>query len=240
MNSAMLRTLVKMPRTSSFTASNLTPYALRKAIPNSSPSIESRPRPSPKSGWLLPISSGVISSRSERFDDQSLQFQLEIIHSRPFQNNKTPSAPRASWLRLPVICAGGWCLPARRPHRRVRGWRLHVQRPCRSGDQDRGKARQPAGDGTADRHASVDRVGCGRAVDGGADLPRCRRYAKRGTAELARLGKFRFERLLRRELATIHGASAWPRRWRFVAKMPVDSMGKRRACDLAMLFDKAL
>jgi non-ribosomal peptide synthetase component F len=35
-------------------------------------------------------------------------------------------------------------------------------------------------DGTADRHASVDRVGCGRAVDGGADLPRCRRYAKRG------------------------------------------------------------
>jgi acyl-coenzyme A synthetase/AMP-(fatty) acid ligase len=60
-----------------------------------------------------------------------------------------------------------------------------------------------------------------------------------GTAELARLGKFRFERLLRRELATIHGASAWPRRWRFVAKMPVDSMGKRRASNLAVLFDKA-
>jgi acyl-coenzyme A synthetase/AMP-(fatty) acid ligase len=59
-----------------------------------------------------------------------------------------------------------------------------------------------------------------------------------GTAELARLGKLRFERLLRRELATIYGASAWPRHWRFVAHMPANPMGKRRASDLAMLFEK--
>ena len=60
-----------------------------------------------------------------------------------------------------------------------------------------------------------------------------------GAAEIARTGKFRFERLLRRELATVHGASAWPRHWRFVTNIPVDPMGKRRAGDLAMLFEKA-
>jgi acyl-coenzyme A synthetase/AMP-(fatty) acid ligase len=60
-----------------------------------------------------------------------------------------------------------------------------------------------------------------------------------GAAELARLGKFRLERLFRRELASVYGASAWPQHWRFVAYIPVDPMGKRRASDLAMLFEKA-
>lgn len=59
-----------------------------------------------------------------------------------------------------------------------------------------------------------------------------------GAVELAHLGKFRFERLLRNELAAAYGAAGWPRHWRFVANIPVDSMGKRRASDLAMLFGK--
>jgi acyl-coenzyme A synthetase/AMP-(fatty) acid ligase len=60
-----------------------------------------------------------------------------------------------------------------------------------------------------------------------------------GQGELARLGKFRFARLLRRELATMHDAAVLPRRWRFVERMPIDGMGKRRQRDiLALLEDR--
>ncbi len=56
-----------------------------------------------------------------------------------------------------------------------------------------------------------------------------------GRAELARLGKFRFQQRLRRVLARTQDAAALPRRWRFVERMPTDGMGKRRTADLLAL-----
>jgi acyl-coenzyme A synthetase/AMP-(fatty) acid ligase len=58
-----------------------------------------------------------------------------------------------------------------------------------------------------------------------------------GEAELARLGKFRFERALRRALAPTQEAAALPRRWRFVARLPIDGMGKCRAADVLALLE---
>jgi 3-hydroxymyristoyl/3-hydroxydecanoyl-(acyl carrier protein) dehydratase len=49
---------------------------------------------------------------------------------------------------------------------------------------------------------------------------------------------FHFGRRLREGLASTHSAAGLPRRWRFVDRMPVDPLGKRRACDLAALFDE--
>ena len=48
-----------------------------------------------------------------------------------------------------------------------------------------------------------------------------------GARALAELGKFRFERKLRAALATTQDPGALPRRWRFVAAIPTDAMGKR-------------
>ena len=59
-----------------------------------------------------------------------------------------------------------------------------------------------------------------------------------GQAELARLGNFRFARLLRRELAAMHDAAVLPRRWRFVERMPMDGMGKRRQRDIVALLEE--
>jgi acyl-coenzyme A synthetase/AMP-(fatty) acid ligase len=56
-----------------------------------------------------------------------------------------------------------------------------------------------------------------------------------GAAALAQQGKFRFERMLRRELAATHEPASLPRRWRFVSEIPADGMGKRRQRDLAQL-----
>jgi acyl-coenzyme A synthetase/AMP-(fatty) acid ligase len=56
-----------------------------------------------------------------------------------------------------------------------------------------------------------------------------------GKEELARRGKFRFERLLRRALLSSQDAAVLPRRWRFVERMPMDGMGKRRTADIAAL-----
>ena len=56
-----------------------------------------------------------------------------------------------------------------------------------------------------------------------------------GRDELARLGKFRFGRLLRRELANTQDGAVLPRRWRFVDHLPMDGMGKRRTADIAAL-----
>jgi acyl-coenzyme A synthetase/AMP-(fatty) acid ligase len=58
-----------------------------------------------------------------------------------------------------------------------------------------------------------------------------------GQAALAQHGKFRFERMLRRELATTHEPASLPRRWRFVREIPADSLGKRRQRDLALLLN---
>jgi acyl-coenzyme A synthetase/AMP-(fatty) acid ligase len=66
------------------------------------------------------------------------------------------------------------------------------------------------------------------------------KLAAPGASEIARLGKFRFERLLRRELAQAEDAAVLPRRWRFVETMPVDGLGKRRIGDLQALFGKAV
>lgn len=60
-----------------------------------------------------------------------------------------------------------------------------------------------------------------------------------GRAALADQGGFRFGRVLRRALAERLEPAGLPRRWRFVAALPVGVMGKRRAEDLAALFEAA-
>ena len=64
------------------------------------------------------------------------------------------------------------------------------------------------------------------------------RLTSLGENEIARLGKFRFERLLRRELAQAEDASVLPRRWRFVEAIPMDGLGKHRLADIRALFGK--
>jgi acyl-coenzyme A synthetase/AMP-(fatty) acid ligase len=59
-----------------------------------------------------------------------------------------------------------------------------------------------------------------------------------GKHALARLGKFRFERVLRSDLAFTQEAAALPRRWRFVTEIPVDAMGKRRCNELEILLER--
>lgn len=56
-----------------------------------------------------------------------------------------------------------------------------------------------------------------------------------GQNALATLGKFRFERLLRRALSKTQESAAIPRRWRFVDYLPVDAMGKRQAMTIERL-----
>ena len=60
-----------------------------------------------------------------------------------------------------------------------------------------------------------------------------------GRAELERRGPFALGRLLRRELAREFEAVVLPRRFRFVAELPRDALGKVRATDLAALFAAA-
>lgn len=59
-----------------------------------------------------------------------------------------------------------------------------------------------------------------------------------GNAEIERLGKFRFERMLRRELSSTEDLSVLPRRWRFVDSMPIDGLGKRRVRDVVALLEQ--
>jgi hypothetical protein len=58
-----------------------------------------------------------------------------------------------------------------------------------------------------------------------------------GAAELARLGAFRFGRVLRQALAARHEAAALPRRWRFVTELPVGPLGKTSRDAAERLFD---
>jgi acyl-coenzyme A synthetase/AMP-(fatty) acid ligase len=58
---------------------------------------------------------------------------------------------------------------------------------------------------------------------------------EQGQEEMVRLGKFRFERLLRGELASTQDAAVLPRRWRFVERIPTDGMGKRLGGEVAAL-----
>lgn len=59
-----------------------------------------------------------------------------------------------------------------------------------------------------------------------------------GNTEIHRLGKFRFERMLRRELSLTEDLSVLPRRWRFVDSMPMDGLGKRRVSDVVALLEQ--
>src|SRR5262249_28645009 len=61
-----------------------------------------------------------------------------------------------------------------------------------------------------------------------------------GTRALPRSDPFRFGRRLREALASAQPAAGLPRRWRFVDRLPVDPLGKRRASDLAALFNDGL
>ena len=59
-----------------------------------------------------------------------------------------------------------------------------------------------------------------------------------GVAEIERLGKFRFERMLRRELSSTEDLAVLPRRWRFVDLMPIDGLGKRHVHDVLALLEQ--
>ncbi len=59
-----------------------------------------------------------------------------------------------------------------------------------------------------------------------------------GKTEFERLGKFRFERKLRRELSSTEDLAVLPRRWRFVDFMPMDQLGKRRVSDVVDLLEQ--
>jgi acyl-coenzyme A synthetase/AMP-(fatty) acid ligase len=59
-----------------------------------------------------------------------------------------------------------------------------------------------------------------------------------GAVEIERLGKFRFERKLRRELSWMEDLAVLPRRWRFVDFMPTDQLGKRRVNDVVTLLEQ--
>ncbi|MGH7842569.1 MAG: AMP-binding protein [Candidatus Binataceae bacterium] len=65
------------------------------------------------------------------------------------------------------------------------------------------------------------------------------RLTAAGHAELERLGKFRFERMLRRELSSTEDLAVLPRRWRFVDLIPLDGLGKRRVRDVVALLEQA-
>jgi acyl-coenzyme A synthetase/AMP-(fatty) acid ligase len=62
--------------------------------------------------------------------------------------------------------------------------------------------------------------------------------SRAGRDELARLGKFRFARALRKALASVQDAAVLPRRWRFVDALPSDGMGKRRSSEIAALLEQ--
>jgi acyl-coenzyme A synthetase/AMP-(fatty) acid ligase len=82
--------------------------------------------------------------------------------------------------------------------------------------------------------AAVVRLGERRAYLGAVV-----RLSVAGNAEIARLGKFRFAQMLRRELSSTEDLSVLPRRWRFVDSMPTDGLGKRRVRDVVALLEQA-
>jgi hypothetical protein len=59
-----------------------------------------------------------------------------------------------------------------------------------------------------------------------------------GIRALAETDVFRFGRRLRRALANTQSTEGLPRRWRFVDRIPQGPLGKRRAHDLAALFEE--
>jgi 3-hydroxymyristoyl/3-hydroxydecanoyl-(acyl carrier protein) dehydratase len=61
--------------------------------------------------------------------------------------------------------------------------------------------------------------------------------AKEGGDELAKLGSFRFGRKLRADLAGRLESAERPKRWRFVGRLPENTQGKRKAGEIAGLFE---
>jgi len=59
-----------------------------------------------------------------------------------------------------------------------------------------------------------------------------------GAAILAEIGAYRFGRQLRRALAETQEPAGLPRRWRFMGTLPSGTLGKRRARDIASLFEE--
>jgi hypothetical protein len=60
---------------------------------------------------------------------------------------------------------------------------------------------------------------------------------ERGARELAKEGRFRFGRRLRKELSAVLEPAGIPRRWRFVTALPTGPLGKLRMEDVLALFD---
>jgi hypothetical protein len=60
---------------------------------------------------------------------------------------------------------------------------------------------------------------------------------ERGARELAKEGRFRFGRRLRKELGAVLEPAGIPRRWRFVTALPTGPLGKVRMEDVLALFD---
>jgi acyl-coenzyme A synthetase/AMP-(fatty) acid ligase len=81
--------------------------------------------------------------------------------------------------------------------------------------------------------AAVVSLGSGRIYLGAVV-----RLTAPGAIEIERLGKFRFERKLRRELSSTEDLAVLPRRWRFVDRMPMDALGKRRTSDVVALLEQ--
>jgi acyl-coenzyme A synthetase/AMP-(fatty) acid ligase len=83
------------------------------------------------------------------------------------------------------------------------------------------------------REAAVAVLGGNRAYLGAVVI-----LSAAGVAELERIGKFRFERILRRELSSTEDTAVLPRRWRFVDRMPNDGLGKRPVRDVIALLEQ--
>jgi acyl-coenzyme A synthetase/AMP-(fatty) acid ligase len=161
------------------------------------------------------------------------------------------------WRALPsveVAANDDGVLMLRSPHASGRGWCEQADRISLTTD---GRFRL---EGRIDRILKVEgkRVSLERLERGIAGLPwvndaavvglgESRTYlgavvklSAAGVAEIERLGKFRFERMLRRELSSTEDLAVLPRRWRFVDFMPMDGLGKRRARDVVGLLEQTL
>ncbi len=151
------------------------------------------------------------------------------------------------------------------PGNRVRAGsdgRLHLISPWVDGPHEGGDAIEPHADGGFTLNGRLDRIvkingkrvclteveaalaglpqiAEAAALQVGGDLVAVVVPSPRGQAELNALRGFRFGRHLRSLLADRFEPMARPRRWRYVAELPVTSMGKRDPEALARLFDEA-
>jgi acyl-coenzyme A synthetase/AMP-(fatty) acid ligase len=170
-----------------------------------------------------------------------------------WRDSRPPAGPWRPFPGVEVQAGAGGVLLLRSRHASESGWSEQADRISPSGD---GGFRL---EGRIDRIAKIEgkRVSLVRmeralsALDWIADaavvtlgenplyLGVVATLAPAGLDEIARIGKFRLVRLLRRELAQAEEASVLPRKWRFVETMPMDGLGKRRSADLKALFEQS-